>query len=304
MALRIVEVLQRVLDAPQENIGLRELERRGLRQLLALGEHRQHGERRTHGKRGIAAAADELQRLRDELDLADAARPELHMAGELAPLDVAAHFGVQAAHGVERGVVQVLAKDERAHDLVELIVRAAGKRPGLDPRIALPFAALGDEVLLEEVVARDERPRVAVRAQAHVDAEHEAVLGHIGKEPHQPARRRFQARRLFRPRMQEHQIDVGRNVELAAAELAHADDHQLRRAEPVERRCDRELREVAHRAADFLQRRGGIQVARHHPQKHPFAQPPQAALESRFIVCLGTFERGRHLGAREGGGLV
>ena len=60
---------------------------------------------RPHGQRRIAAAADELQRLRDEFDFADAARSELHMPGELAPLDVAAHFGVQAAHRIERGVV-------------------------------------------------------------------------------------------------------------------------------------------------------------------------------------------------------
>src|SRR5205085_9616906 len=118
-----------------EDIRLREFARRRLWQLVALREHGEHLERRPYRQRSIAAAANQLQRLRDELDLADAARPELHMPGELAPLDVAPNLGMQAAHGVERGVIQILAVDERPHDLRELGVLAAAHFPRNSARL-------------------------------------------------------------------------------------------------------------------------------------------------------------------------
>src|SRR5438270_847918 len=178
----------------------------------------EYHERRAHGERGIAAAAHELQRLRHELDLADAARAELHVVGELAALDVAAHFGMELAHRVERGVVQIFAEDERAHDGRELVMLSARQRPRLDPCVALPFAALGDEVGLEKIEAADERPGIAVGPKAHVDAEYEAVLGGVVEQAHEPPRRRLQPRRALAIRMQENEIDVGGDVELAPAQ--------------------------------------------------------------------------------------
>src|SRR6185503_19813557 len=114
--------------------------------------------RRPDAQRRVAAAADELERLHDELDLADPARAELDVLGELAPLLVAAHFGVPAAHGGERGVVEVLAEHERPYDGVERGVVRTAERTRLEPGVALPFAPLRDQVVLERVEVAGERP--------------------------------------------------------------------------------------------------------------------------------------------------
>ena len=113
----------------------------------------------------------------------------------------------------------------------------------------------------------------------------------------------------------EHQVDVRRDVELAPAELAHADHHQrLRRAAgapraagllrlarlgPGQRGGDRGLGQVAHRAADLGQVGRPGQIARHHPQQHALAQPAQAPLERGLVVALRALERGVDLRARE-----
>ena len=96
--LGVVEVLQPVLEPPQEHVGLGELlvRRRGEQALLR--EERQHRERRADLQRGIAPAADQLERLGDELDLADAARAELDLIGELAARHLGADLRVELAH--------------------------------------------------------------------------------------------------------------------------------------------------------------------------------------------------------------
>ena len=165
MALRIVEVLQAVLDVAQEYVGASELLLRGRRQHALAAEHGERLERRANAQLRVAAGAHELQRLHDELDLADAAGPQLHVVREFAPRDVAPHFGVQPAHGGERSIVEVLAEHEGAHGRFELRarLRGAGEAARLDPGVALPFASLRHEIVLEECHVADQRARVAVR---------------------------------------------------------------------------------------------------------------------------------------------
>jgi hypothetical protein len=257
----------------------------------------QHGEclhRGLHAQRRVAAAADQLQRLHDELDLADAARAELDVLGELAARYVAPHLGVQPAHRGERGVVEIFAEDERPDDGVERAVVRSGQRSRFQPRIALPFPALRDEVVLERVEVAGERPGIAVRPQPHVDPEYEAVLRVLREQPDEPAPGALVALLRFRgARVKEDQVHVGRNVELAPAELPHADHDQIVAAQ---RRLDRHFRELAHRGADLVERREPRQVARHHAQEHAVAQLPQLALER--VIARGT-ERVEHFGARE-----
>ena len=123
--LCIVEILQAVLDIAQEDIGGGKFFGRAAGQQIFLRKLLQHFKRRPHRQRRIAAAANQLQRLGDEFDLADAARPELDVPGELAPRDLAPHFGMQPAHCREGRVVEVLAVDERPHDGVKFAVPAA-----------------------------------------------------------------------------------------------------------------------------------------------------------------------------------
>src|SRR5882672_9578607 len=102
-------------------------------------------------------------------------------------------------------------------------VAAQGAR--LDPGIALPLAAVRHEILLQRIEARRQRATVAPGTQAHVDAEHEAVLGALAERRDQPLPESGVALqavpRSALVRMEKHQVDVGGHVQLAAAELAH-----------------------------------------------------------------------------------
>ena len=92
--------------------------------------------------------------------------------------------------------------------------------------------------------------------------------------------------------MDEHQVDVGGNVQLAPAELAHGDHDEFAVAQPGEAGADRQLGEVAHRRAHFGERRRcPSQVARHGAQQHALAQAPQPALQRGFVVVLRARQR-------------
>jgi hypothetical protein len=58
--------------------------------------------------------------------------------------------------------------------------RLAGQGACLDPGVALPLAALREEVVFQHVEAADQRAGVTVGAQPHVDAEDLAIPGDIG----------------------------------------------------------------------------------------------------------------------------
>ena len=90
---------RRCSSVAQEHVGRGELAHRGARAaaLSRPGSASTCSVGRS-GERRVAPAAHQLQRLRDELDLADAAGAELDVLGELAARDFAPHLGVQAAH--------------------------------------------------------------------------------------------------------------------------------------------------------------------------------------------------------------
>ena len=156
--------------------------------------------------------------------------------GAVAARDLAPDLHVQVAHGVDRAEVEILAKDEGAGDAVELGPAFAQHHPRLDPGVALPLAALGDEIVFQHVEAAHQRPGVAIGAQAHVDAEHLAMFGDLVQGLDQLLAEALEkfivADHLLATgvaifRVDEDEVDVGGHVELASAELAHADDEQL-----------------------------------------------------------------------------
>ena len=111
---------------------------------------------RTRAKLRVAAAANELQRLHDELDLADAAGAELDVARELAARRdcsriLAVHVAQAPRTRRSRGTGDRRTAPTSARAAA---CRRRGDGARLEPGIALPLAALGDEVLLE-------RPKVA-----------------------------------------------------------------------------------------------------------------------------------------------
>ncbi|TXT24789.1 MAG: hypothetical protein FD134_1385 [Gallionellaceae bacterium] len=105
-----------------------------------------------------------------------------------------------------------------------------------DPGVALPFAPLLHQIFFQRGEAHHQRAAVAVRAQAHIHAEHHAFVGQFADQADQTTpelgekfvvgkRARAVAFAVFR--IEKDQVNVGRHVQLAPAQLAHA-DHQQR----------------------------------------------------------------------------
>src|SRR5579863_8700518 len=89
MDLGVGEHLQAVLQSPQVQIRRAQLRDGRLRHEPQLAEHTQSLQERGGLQPPLAPATDELERLHDEFDLAYAARTQLDVASELAPLDLA-----------------------------------------------------------------------------------------------------------------------------------------------------------------------------------------------------------------------
>src|SRR3954465_15278825 len=95
------------------------------------------------------AAAHQLKQLCNKFDFADATRAELDIVENVAAFYFAPDLLVQAAHRFESAVIQVTAKYEWPHQGGEFIGPVSAHNAGLDPRIALPLAALRDEIIFK-----------------------------------------------------------------------------------------------------------------------------------------------------------
>ena len=298
LRLLVVDILNGMLDVAQEDVVLGKPRGHFGGNAAVAREHLEHRERLAPAKKRITSAADDLKRLREELDLADAAASELDVdaraaAGELASGRLGADHLVQARERRNSVEIQILSEDERTHegrDVPLLLLEVLRRREdglvddaALEPGEALPVAALRVEILLEHVRRAHDRTRLAVRTQAHVDSEDEAgpldVVQGGNHAPCQPFIELLHGERAAgvrkfgrRPRLaflveEEDEVDVGGDVELSAAELAHAHDHQVlgtsrhavRHAATLgqlsgvdlHRRRDGRLGEVAHEPHDF-----------------------------------------------------
>ena len=227
----------------------------------------------------------------------------------LLAVDLGADLRVHVADRVDHAEVEVAPEHERPHDGVQRgdVGRVARDRARLDPGITFPFAALYDQVVLDHVQARHERARFAVWPQGHVDAEREPVFRHLGQRGDQlaaQAHEEFVVRQRFLAgagagvavfRVDEDEVDVGRDVQFAAAMLAHRQHHHLLGAAgvvtdglAVQRRhlghqfgdvgLDGEVGEAAHRGDDFVEIGEAVQVA---PDDGADEQVAQAAHGAR-----------------------
>ncbi len=220
------------------------------------------------------------------------------------PVDVA-----QAGVGV---VVEVPAKDERRDQRIELVVPRARERARLQPCVALPRAPLGDQVLLERRKGHREGPAFAVGSQPHVDAKDIAIRRDLVQRaddaPAEPLEelaigQRLRAIRLAVLRVDEDEIDVGGHVELAPAELAHADHHEVlrgavlvarlavlgRQRAPVERDGGVQggLGERRHVGADLGQIGARAHVAGERVHEDAAAQAAQFCRQRERVASLG-----------------
>ena len=121
MRLFVVPLLQPILDHAQISIRCIQLRDSFAPQQSLPDEQRQHGAQLAALQTPIAAAAHQLERLHDELDLANAARAELDVVLQLAPLDLARDHRLHLAQRFEHAEVEVAPIDERPqHFVVQL----------------------------------------------------------------------------------------------------------------------------------------------------------------------------------------
>ena len=213
---------------------------------------------------------------------------------------------MQLAQALEDAVVEIAAIDEGGDERSERQratardARARRDDAALQPGEALPLAAMRLQVVLEHRQAGDRRPGVAVRTQREVDAKDEAVFGDLADQRVEAARHlREVLVRADRPRavglavafVDVDEIDVGRDVELARAELAHADDPEVdpragvvvRHAEArvlVGERADegdleRRFGKLGHRPRDVGERGTFLDVEHREALERQLARDPQ-----------------------------
>ena len=187
MGLPVGHHLQPVLDPAQEAIGGAEFTGAARRQMAGAGEQRQRVQRARGAQRRVAAAPDQLQGLRHELDLADAALAELDVvpgdAGHrvLMVAEFGALMGVDAPlHGVDigqRGEIEVAAPDEGADSGEKRRTerKVAGHRTRLQHGSAFPV--LAHALIIGDGGRQGDAGRGGgrVRAQPQIGAEHIAV---------------------------------------------------------------------------------------------------------------------------------
>ena len=244
------------------------------------------------------------------------------MVGELAPQYLLLDQLLHLAQALEHPEIEVTAVDE-GPDRVAIqpgVGLRRGQWPGLHPGVSLPVAPVLGQVVLECRKSAGQRTGVAEGPKAHVVAEHHAIRGARGQQAQHGLDQTDEELVVADRRgvvgiaisgEQEHQVDVGRIVQLAAPELAHADDHHGHRAAALFSRSARgtvasrhglpgariregdgvvgERREVLHR---FFQRSQSSQVAP--GDAHHLATPPapQPRLQGRLARSgLGPFAR-------------
>ena len=179
MGLFIAPRLDAVLHAAQKPIGLAQLVDRVGRQHIELAEPRQHLQNRTHAQPAVASAVDQLERLADEFDLADAAPAELDIRVGALLLQFVLDQPLHRAQRIDDAEIDIAAIDERPQDGHQLASRdlRSGNHARLDHRVTLPGARLAFIICLEGGKTGHQRTGLAERSQAGIDAKHETVGG-------------------------------------------------------------------------------------------------------------------------------
>src|SRR5204863_1315368 len=144
----LVEDLQTVLDGAQMHQCVAEEPAEGRREVAALGEAEDRAQRVPLAQPRVVPGVEELERLHQELDLADAADPELHVpALGLLPAKRAVD-GALHPPDLPHDLVIAAGPEHEGPDQLEEAARDAGitgGEPGLDERLPFPeLRALGD----------------------------------------------------------------------------------------------------------------------------------------------------------------
>ena len=243
MGLLVLQHLDAVFQQTQEAVGLAQLLGGVGFDDAFLAEYRQRLQQALGLQSMIAAAAENLEGLHEELDLADPAAADLQVVAGALATGLGIDALLQPCEAVEHAVVVVAPVDEGAQDRGDglAVGLAAGDDAGLDHRVLLPVAPVELVILLEGGVAEHHRAGFAPGTQAQVHAVDEAVLGGVVEAFHQLARNPGEELGMaeFAEALEfaflaigADQVDVGAEIQLVAAKLAHADHIQLHRLPP------------------------------------------------------------------------
>src|SRR3990167_6495914 len=245
-------------------------------------------------------AANQLEHLVDEFDFADTAGAKLDVVMHVAPVDFALDLYLELTHGAERAEIEISAKHERLEQCFQFSRRASRAAIGintaaLDPCVTFPFASLRLVIVFQSGETDDQRAGNAIGPQPHIDAEYKTTHCLFPNGANRPLAQpgeifvvgdKFWAggRAIFR--IGKNQIDIGGYVELAPAQLAHADHDQfLRHAAFTDgiaikltlptiqvfyREADRHLGQHGAGFHHFRQICQTVQVTHHHAQHDVF----------------------------------
>ena len=161
-----------MLDGSQESVRGRQASALRLSQVALFSKPRQHDQRlsRTHPR--LAAAVLELQRLRDELDLANAARSKLHVEPASSRGFFAIDLFLCAPHGVQDAGQRIASEDRIANHFEKARDKlfTPGRRARANQGLPLPIVSLITIVVRGAVQRPNQIAVAAVRTQPQVDA--------------------------------------------------------------------------------------------------------------------------------------
>ncbi len=251
LGLLIADRLQQILQPPQEQVGgAQRPHLLGLQQ-PQLTHRLQRRQQRTPLQRRLTAAADQLKYLGDEFDFANAACAQFDVVLQAAPPHFTGDHALHVAQRLDDAEIDIATEHERPQRFAQLLavgVFRTAHQARLHHRIALPVAPLLLIVVFQRREAHHQWAAVAERPQPHIDTIDEAVDGLLIQRLDQPlaqAGEELGIVQLAPPalglavfRVGEDQIDIRREIQLATAQLAHAEDQQrLRLAGGVARRA-------------------------------------------------------------------
>ena len=301
MGLLVGDHLQAVLEAAQEAVGGDQVVG-GLRldpARLCQGAKGSAGGRRAHLRQ--PAAEDQLLGLDEELDLADAAAPDLEIvAGDPDPAvpPIGVDLPLDRVDVADRGEIEMAPPQERLQPAQQALADRlfARHHPRLDQRGALPVLAVALVVLRGILDRQGERLAGRMRPQPQVDPEHVALLGAVLEQVDQRAgqahgeRHRAVAAPVGQPVAceQDDQVEIAGIVQLERAELAHAEHGDARGCLRVGRVAELELAALGGFQQGLAQGPTDRQIGK-------AAERPGDLLERPAIEDVGERHRERHL---------
>ncbi len=241
LRLAVINRLQGVFGITQKAIGIGQFLHCFSRQVVILTQGFQHPQNRPLLKAAVTPSVNQLERLTNKFDLADATRAQFDVVVQALALHLALNHLFERAQRVNRGEVQVTPVDKRPQHRQQLGagLLITGHHPRLDHGVALPVAPLTLVVLFQRVKAEHQRTAVTIGAQAHVDTEHKAIdRGRIQRLDQllPQANEKLLIRQAAATAaglaclgIGKDQVNIGRQIQLDRAQFAHTQYHHVLR---------------------------------------------------------------------------